>query len=42
MKALVYTAPEEVVYRDEPAPEATGAEALLGRLAAAKVVLRPD
>ncbi len=29
MKALVYTAPEAVVYRDEPAPEARGAEALL-------------
>ena len=29
MKALVYTAPEEVVYRDEPAPEPAAAEAVL-------------
>jgi alcohol dehydrogenase len=29
MKALVYTAPEEVVYRDEPAPEAAVAEVVL-------------
>ena len=29
MKALVYTAPEEVVYRDEPAPDLGAAEVVL-------------
>jgi hypothetical protein len=46
MKTLVYTAPGEVIHRDEPAPAlAEGSTAFrdlaAGRSAAAKIVLRP-
>ena len=46
MKTLVYTAPDEVIHRDELAPAlADGAAAFqdlaAGRSAAAKIVLRP-